>query len=308
MEQQSSASKETRVVVDFLRGSKSSIKPHVGVLNGKRVEYFKGSKATAALLSPAYAKLKGAPPVANEEEANKLLHGIIPYAFFLRADKGPKTKEGGRVLQINTMQMFQPELYYVWLYEGSQLGVKLAGLGMVAVMLAGVMFPLWPPIMRQGVWYLSIGALGLIGLFIAIAIFRLIFYVITIVVARPGIWIFPNLFEDVGFVDSFKPLWAWDIPPPPKKKKTLSIAVDASHGTTQAKRQAVANLPGIGPVASPQMNATPQAVAATPTTANAPSVTPSNSDANGGFGAQQQQPPLSASANQQQYDKLDELD
>jgi len=40
---------------------------------------------------------------------------------------------------------------------------------MVALMLAGVMFPLWPPIMRLGVWYLSIGMLGLIGLFFAIA-------------------------------------------------------------------------------------------------------------------------------------------
>lgn len=71
---------------------------------------------------------------------------------------------------------------------------------MVAVMLAGVMFPLWPPIMRLGVWYLSIGVLGLIGLFFAIAIVRLIFYIITVIVASPGIWIFPKLFADVGFV------------------------------------------------------------------------------------------------------------
>jgi len=77
---------------------------------------------------------------------------------------------------------------------------------MVALMLAGVMFPLWPPIMRLGVWYLSIGMLGLIGLFFAIAVVRLIFYVITIIVASPGIWIFPKLFADVGFV-SVVSLW-----------------------------------------------------------------------------------------------------
>lgn len=71
---------------------------------------------------------------------------------------------------------------------------------MVVCMLAGVMFPLWPPIMRLGVWYLSMGVLGLVGLFFAIAIVRLIIWCITIVVLRPGIWIFPNLFEDVGFV------------------------------------------------------------------------------------------------------------
>lgn len=71
---------------------------------------------------------------------------------------------------------------------------------MVVVMLAGVMFPLWPPTMRLGVWYLSMGCLGLVGLFFVIAIVRLIFYIITVVVASPGIWIFPKLFADVGFV------------------------------------------------------------------------------------------------------------
>ena len=73
---------------------------------------------------------------------------------------------------------------------------------MVAVMLAGVMFPLWPPIMRMGVSYLSMGVLGIAGLFIALAVVRLIFYIITIIVASPGIWIFPKLFADVGFVST----------------------------------------------------------------------------------------------------------
>ena len=96
--------------------------------------------------------------------------------------------------------MFVPTEYYAWFYEGSQLTTYVGGLAMVAIMLAGVMFPLWPPIMKLGVWYLRIGVLGLIGLFFAIAIVRLIFYVITIIVASPGIWIFPKLFADVGFV------------------------------------------------------------------------------------------------------------
>ena len=74
---------------------------------------------------------------------------------------------------------------------------------MVALILAGVMFPLWPTSLRIGVWYLSMAMLGVIALFFGLAIFRLIFYVITIVIAKPGIWIFPNLFADVGFVSKF---------------------------------------------------------------------------------------------------------
>ena len=100
------------------------------------------------------------------------------------------------------MQTFVPTDYYAWFYEGSQWTTYLGGVAMVAVLLAGVMFPLWPPIMRLGVWYLSIGVLGLIGLFFALAIVRLIFYIITVIVASPGIWIFPKLFADVGFVSA----------------------------------------------------------------------------------------------------------
>ena len=51
--------------------------------------------------------------------------------------------------------------------------------------------------------------MGLLGLFFAMAIFRLILFCITIFAVPPGLWLFPNLFEDVGFVDSFKPLWGW---------------------------------------------------------------------------------------------------
>ena len=102
------------------------------------------------------------------------------------------------VSQIQTA--FDAERYYAWFYEGSQWTTYAGGLAMVAIMLAGVMFPLWPPIMRLWVWYLSIGVLGLVGLFFAIAIVRLIFYIITVIVASPGIWIFPKLFADVGFV------------------------------------------------------------------------------------------------------------
>lgn len=160
-----------------------------------------GRSAVKALLSPAYAKLKKVPKVTTEEEAQQLLANINTFAFYLRVERSQSTSSSSpRPLQINPMQMFQPTDYYAWFYEGSQWTTYVGGVAMVAIMLAGVMFPLWPPIMRLGVWYLSIGVLGLIGLFFAIAIVRLIFYIITVIVASPGIWIFPKLFADVGFV------------------------------------------------------------------------------------------------------------
>lgn len=124
---------------------------------------------------------------------------MIPYVFYLRVDR-TAASGNSKQLNINPQQMFQPTDYYAWFYEGSQLATYLGGIGLVTVLLAGVMFPLWPVPLRIGVWYLSMGVLGLLGVFIAIAIVRLIFYVITVLTVPPGIWIFPKLFADVGVV------------------------------------------------------------------------------------------------------------
>lgn len=223
MEQQQKAPSEIKNVAQFLRSSSSGLKVRVGALNGKRLDYFKGAplkihvftnkqqlifltagkSAVKALLSPSYAKLKNVPKVTSEVEALATLSAANAFAFYLRVQRGGPTGSSSsspKALQIIQEQLFRPEEYYAWFYEGSQWTTYAGGILMVAVMLAGVMFPLWPPIMRLGVWYLSMGMLGLIGLFFAIAIVRLIFYIITVIVVSPGIWIFPQLFADVGFV------------------------------------------------------------------------------------------------------------
>ncbi len=106
---------------------------------------------------------------------------------------------------------------------------------LLAIVLVGVMFPLWPSSLRLGVWYLSMGGtfhlllflvqrtssffiyhihsqgVGLIGALLVLAVIRLIFFAISLVLpfTRPGVWLFPNLFADVGVIDSFIPLWGW---------------------------------------------------------------------------------------------------
>jgi translocation protein SEC62 len=222
MEQQAKSPPDIKATAEFLRSGKAGIKIRVGALNGKRMDYFKGSSAIKSLLSPAFAKVKGAPKVTTESEAIALLAKVNSFAYFLRVRRGDPTgssSKSPKALQIIPEQQFTKDDYFVWFFEGSQLTTYLGGLLLVVIMLAGVMFPLWPPTMRLGVWYLSMGMLGLIGLFFVIAIIRLIFYIITLFVASPGIWIFPQLFADVGFVESFIPLWEWDLPKKKGKKK-----------------------------------------------------------------------------------------
>lgn len=123
--------------------------------------------------------------------------------------KSAKRTKGLWTVRIEQQQDILPDLHYVWLYDGPQWKTKLYAGGALAAIMAVVMFPLWPIKLRIGVWYLSMGMLGLIGLFFLMAIFRLLLFLATVFTVPPGLWLYPNLFEDVGFFDSFRPVWGW---------------------------------------------------------------------------------------------------
>ena len=118
-----------------------------------------------------------------------------------------------KTLEMSQKQFFEQDGHYVWQWTSprQQMMQYLISVGLVIGVLALVLFPLWPMSVRTGVWYLSMGGVGLIGLLFIIAIVRLFLFLITMLLppTRPGLWLFPNLFADVGVVDSFIPLWGW---------------------------------------------------------------------------------------------------
>lgn len=187
-------------------------------------------RALRALESPEYKKASSKkssklPKVESRQDAENAFRLLPMNLLALRVSKvehqdeegheghghGKKKRVKGQWdIKIEQHQEIRDELYYAWFWEGPQWKTTVMAVGVLAVLLAVVMFPLWPPIMRLGVWYLSMGLLGLVGLFIAMSIFRLILFIITMVIMPPGLWLYPNLFEDVGFFDSFRPVWAWE--------------------------------------------------------------------------------------------------
>ena len=184
-------------------------------------------RALRALQSPAYNKARSKNPLlpsvtdtATAAETFKLLPLSLLALRVSKSDPheghnhGPSPKAQKRVkglwtVKIEQQQDISVDLHYVWLYDGPQWKTKLYAAGALVLIMAVVMFPLWPMTLRIGVWYLSMGMLGLIGLFFAMAIFRAILFAITYFAVPPGLWLYPNLFEDVGFFDSFRPIWGW---------------------------------------------------------------------------------------------------
>ncbi|KAK2742823.1 Translocation protein S62 [Myotisia sp. PD_48] len=246
-------------VAKFLRSQ--DLKARACILDGRRKELFKVKRALRALQSPAYAKASAKansnlPPVtdqASAENAFKLLPMSLlalrvsksdPHAGHDHAKSPPKKGrvKGFWTVRIEQHQETSPMMHYVWLYEGPQWKQKAMAGGVLAAIMAVVMFPLWPIMLRQGVWYLSVGMMGLLGLFFAMSIFRLILFCATVFTVPPGLWLFPNLFEDVGFIDSFIPLWGWQESKKKKKSKKDSTkskpAVEPSNSTPEANSQA----------------------------------------------------------------------
>lgn len=57
----------------------------------------------------------------------------------------------------------------------------------------------------------------------------------TVFTVPPGLWLYPNLFEDVGFFDSFRPVWGWQEVSPPSG---LRFHFDEGDGETDLIRWA----------------------------------------------------------------------
>ena len=228
---------EGLAVAHFLQ--KQDLKSRTCIFNQQRKDMFKVKRAIRALQSDAYVKARKKNPLLPEVKDRVTAENTfktLPLSLLaLRVSKidpheghdhGKKKRTKGLwTVKVEPQQEASDEYYYVWLYEGSQWKNKLYAGGALALILAVVFFPVWPVKLRIGVWYLSMGMLGLLGLFFAMAIVRLILFLITFFAVPPGLWLYPNLFEDVGFFDSFKPLWAWheDEKAMKKRKKEESL-------------------------------------------------------------------------------------
>jgi len=277
------AKPEALAVAKFLRAQ--NLKTRTCIFNGQRKDMFKVKRALRALQSDAYKKAQKKDPlmpkVENELEARNALQMLPLSMLALRVSKKDpheghnhaKPKKEKRIkglweVKIEHKQEFEPMMHYVWVYEGSQWKTKVwAGLAVLAAFTV-VLFPLWPLFMRQGVWYLSVAAMCLLIAFFGLGIVRLILFCLTVFTIPPGLWIFPNLFEDVGFFDSFKPVYEWGDSKKKKKSKKKTAAIEGAADAPAAETKEHA--PTSTETAAPTANGTAVSSGAQP----APTVAP----------------------------------
>ncbi|CAL1528642.1 unnamed protein product [Lymnaea stagnalis] len=173
--------------------------------------------------------------VVVEEELRVLANNsyLLHFFFYSKERKGKKERRSRKEKELEAVEdvektkkekrlkLIMPESQffedgdevYVWIYDPVNAKNFFIGLLMVLGAIALCMFPLWPEEVRIGVYYLSLAAAGFVGFILSLVVVRLIlfcfFWVLTF--GKHHFWFLPNLTEDVGFFDSFRPLYKHDV-------------------------------------------------------------------------------------------------
>nr|XP_046216424.1 translocation protein SEC62-like isoform X1 [Oncorhynchus gorbuscha] len=125
---------------------------------------------------------------------------------------------------------------FVWIYDPVHFKTFAMGLILVIAVIAATLFPLWPAEMRVGVYYLSVAAGCFVASILLLAVARCILFVIIWLVTggRHHFWFLPNLTADVGFIDSFRPLYTHEYKGPRDSSKK---SLDKTEGKTSDEKE-----------------------------------------------------------------------
>lgn len=101
---------------------------------------------------------------------------------------------------------------YVWLYDPVSIRTWFFGALVVMAGIALCLFPLWPKTFRSYVFYLSIAVATFLFTILVLVVVRFVIFAIVwlLSLGKHRFWILPNLTEDVGFFESFWPLYQYE--------------------------------------------------------------------------------------------------
>jgi len=150
-----------------------------------------------------------------------------------KPDEEPKKKKRKFKVAMNQRQGFfaDKDEIYIWRFNPTPFMHWIYGAGVLLVVIGGTLFPLWPDQLRTGVYYGSVGLASFIGGILVVGFLRTILFGIIWAFTRGKhhLWILPNLLEDVGFFDSFKPAYTWEVKE--DKKEAIADKTDENDET-----------------------------------------------------------------------------
>ncbi|KAM0672155.1 subunit Sec62 of preprotein translocase [Ordospora colligata] len=163
----------------------------------KRILVFTGVDALALLMKNGI----------DAEQAKCIMQDLLDESILFKIALNRKNT---RDCDVMLDQKFHEEHKYVFADEKTSNTSLLICGAFVLIILSIVLFKMWPRHIQQRAFSLMMYPLGgFVAFIIVIAIIRFVLFVATYFVYPPGIWLFPRLFEDVGFFESFVPVWEY---------------------------------------------------------------------------------------------------
>lgn len=224
-------SQGTLAIASLIRHHKL-LKQRQGLFQSRTVDFFRYKRFVRALQSPEYKKKAEQrpdlfPPTESLEQIKLIFVDLIKSQIVVPtiklhsnelAENDLRPNKDYPNLIISKKATLQDNEYYVWNYNPKSIWDYVMVVGIVSIILAVVCYPLWPASMRRGSYYISFAALILLSSFFVLAFVRLIVFLVSLIFVKSdgkssrtslGFWLFPNLFEDCGILDSFKPLYGY---------------------------------------------------------------------------------------------------
>ncbi|GCB65711.1 hypothetical protein scyTo_0013490 [Scyliorhinus torazame] len=142
--------------------------------------------------------------------------------------KKKETKRKFKLEPHNDQLFLDGNEVYVWIYDPVHFKTFAMGLILVIAVIAATLFPLWPAEMRVGVYYLSVAAGCFVASILLLAVARCILFLLIWLLTggRHHFWFLPNLTADVGFIDSFRPLYTHEYKGPKSDSKKSDDETD----------------------------------------------------------------------------------
>ncbi|CAF3457825.1 unnamed protein product [Rotaria sp. Silwood1] len=154
-----------------------------------------------------------------------------------------KTKKKKFKFELHDEQTFidSTNEFYVWIYSPTTIKQYIMGGLLVIGCIAVCLFPLWPAEVRTGVYYLSMVLASLLGLLLSLAVIKYIIFagVWLLTMGKIKFWLLPNLTEDVGFIESFIPLYILDVTTKKTSNKTDEEKKQNNEQETTNKKEDV---------------------------------------------------------------------
>jgi translocation protein SEC62 len=145
-------------------------------------------------------------------------------------------------LEVHEIQKFyDANEPFVWVYDPTSIKTYIIGSLLILAVIGICLFPLWPNYVREGIYYVSVAGASFLGAILALSVLKYIFFAAVWMFTFGNIhfWLFPNLTEDVGFFESFKPVYKLSTSATrlndkieKEKKKSLKSQVDNEKDQT----------------------------------------------------------------------------